>query len=178
MAKSNTKKVGQKEDKDGNSTDGKDKKEKKVRIDFLIKDAMHQDGDGNLVSAVNEEGLLVAVPKKILSSDQKTVEYAGWDNRRHKPLKKSAFASMAIFLQFQAYVARLSALRLVKLAENKEAKADRLLKFGDEATRKKAEKVIKMREQLAKLEQQLEEEGVKVDDKDSKDSKDSKNTDD
>jgi hypothetical protein len=136
-------------------------KEKKEKIDFPIKEAKYRNEEGQIVTAINEENLLIAVPKTILGENDK-VEYAGWDNRKHKPLKRTDFAGMATFLQFQGHSARLHAARLIKIAEDKEQKADRLLKFGDENTRKKAAKVAKMREQLAALEQQLSAEGINV----------------
>lgn len=140
------------------------KKEKpKGRIDFPKKTAMYRDKAGQIVTALNAENLLIAVPATISDADGRT-EYAGYDSRKHKPLKKSDFVSMANYLQFQGYTARLHAAKLVKIAEDKEAKASRLLKFGDEQTRKKAAKVAKMRDQLAALEKQLTEEGIDVKD--------------
>lgn len=161
MAKNNTgvKKVGSTEPKTAEP-----KVEKpKGRIDFPMKSAMYRDKDGNVVTAINGESLLVAVPKTIMDGELKVV-YAGYDSRKHKPLKKSNFASMATYLQYQGYIARLRAHRLVKIAEDKEKKASRLLKFGDEQTRKKAAKISKMRDQLAALEKQLTAEGIDVKD--------------
>lgn len=136
------------------------KKSKAVKMDFPVKDAKYRNAEGQIVSAVNEDDLLIAVPVKILDGD--TVVYSGFDVRKHKPLKKSVFASSAGYLKFQAHLTRIRAERMLKIAEDKEAKATRLLKFGDEQTRKKAAKVAKMREQLAALEKQLGEEGIDV----------------
>lgn len=134
----------------------------KGRVDFPKKTALYVDKEGNHVSAVNAEGLLITVPGKV-AKDNKVV-YAGFDLRRHKPLKKTDFASMATFLQFQGYVARLKSELYLKIAEGQEAKADRLSKFGDEVTRKKAAKIARMREQLKALEAQLTEDGIDVKD--------------
>jgi hypothetical protein len=137
-------------------------KEPKGRIEFPRKTAQYVNSAGALDSAINTEDLLIAVPAKIVK-DGKTV-YAGFDLRKHKPLKKSDFASMALFMQFQGYVAMLKAEFYIKIAEDRKAKADRLLKFGDEATRKKAAKIARMREQLKALTDQLAEEGIDVTD--------------
>jgi len=134
----------------------------KGRVDFPKKSAMYRDKDGNVITALNAEGLLLAVPATILDGEK--VVYSGFDPRKHNPLKKSDFVSMATFLQYQGYVARSRAARLIKVAETKEAAASRLLKFGDEQTRKKAAKIAKMRDQLKALEMQLMEEGIDVSD--------------
>jgi len=141
---------------------GKKEEKEKGRVDFSIKDAKYRDKDGNVVTAVNGDGLLVAVPVPIKDADGKIL-YAGYNARKHLPLKKSEFASITEYLRYQAFVARIKAAILVKNAEEKEAKANRIEKFGDEATRKKAQRVAKMREQLAALENQLKSEGVNVD---------------
>ena len=147
----------------GNNKPDTAKKEEKVkgRIDFPKKAAKYRDKDGNIVTAINAENLLIAVPRKIVDKDNgDVVLYAGFDSRKHLPLKKTDFASMAFYLQYQGYVARQRAQRLIKTAENKEAAATRLLKYKDEATRKKAAKRDRMRKELAALEKQLEDEGV------------------
>lgn len=156
---SDVKKVGTPEKPE--TTEPKEEKQK-GRIDFPVKSAKYQDKDGKVVTAINAENLLIAVPKTIKEGDK--VVYAGYDPRKHNPLKKSHFASMSGYLQYQGHVARIRAARLIKIAETKEASAARLLKFGDEQTRKKAAKIAKMREQLAALEKQLTEEGIDVKD--------------
>jgi hypothetical protein len=164
MAKTNNVNKVSPTDKDkknaGTEADPKAKKPKVEKIDFPKKDAQYRNPDGQVVTAVNEEGLLIAVPVTI--KDGETVVYSGYDVRKHKPLKKTDFASSANFLQFQAHSIRLKAERMLAVAKDKETKAERLLKFGDEQTRKKAAKVAKMREQLAALEKQLSEEGIDV----------------
>lgn len=136
------------------------KKKKKSRIDFPVAEAKYRNDDGKIVSAVNAENLLVAVPKPIKDGDK--IVYAGFNHRKHNPLKKSAFASMATYIRFQAYLNRLKAAVLIKSAEEKETKAARIEKFGDEATRKKVQKVARMREQLEALEKQLKEDNIDV----------------
>jgi len=144
------KKVGQKEQKDV----------KKGGIDFPVKAAKFIDENDKLVSAVNKDGLLIAVPKTI-EKDGKIL-YEGFDTRKYNPLKKGDFADIATYLDCQAFVAREKGNRLIALADDKEKKAERIRKFGDEVTRKKAAKVARMREQLAVLEQQLTSEGIDV----------------
>lgn len=163
MAKQNSavKKVGA-----NDKPDSANKEEKiKGRIDFPKKAAMCRDKDGNVVTAINTEQLLIAVPKTIVDKDDETkILYAGFDTRKHLPLKKADFASMAFYLQYQGYIARSRAQRLIATAENKEAAAARLLKYKDENTRKKAAKRDRMRKELAVLEKQLEQEGVATED--------------
>jgi len=135
-------------------------KEEKGRIDFPIKDAKYRDKDGNVVTAVNADGLLIAVPQPIKDGDK--VIYGGFNTRKHKPLKKGVFASIADYMRYQAYVGRIRAAVLVKRAVELEKKAERIAKFGDDATRRKVQKVSKMKEQLALLQKQLKEEGVDI----------------
>ena len=158
MARTKVNKVGA-----GETTKPEEKKEK-GRVAFPIKDAMYRQSKENgnaVVTAVNGDGLLIAVPKP-LKDDAGKIIYAGFNSRKHLPLKKSDFASIVEHIRYQAYIARLKAVALIKSAEEKEAKADRIAKFGDDATRKKAQKVARMREQLKLLEQGLVEEGVDI----------------
>ena len=142
-----------------------DAKEKdKGKVDFVAKDAQYrqstEDG-GAVVSAVNADGLLIAVPKPIKDAEGKIV-YAGFNVRKHNPLKKDAFVGLAEYLRFQAFVSRVRAAILIKGAEDKEKKAMHIAKFGDEETRKKVARMARMKEQLATLTAQLVEEGVDV----------------
>ena len=145
----------------GKTTKLEEKKEK-GRIAFPVKDAKYRDKDGNVVIAVNGDGLLIAIPVPIKDADGKVV-YAGYNNRKHLPLKKSDFAEITMHIRYQAHIARLKAVILIKSAEEKEAKASRIEQFGNETTRKKAQKVARMREQLKVLEAGLVEEGVDID---------------
>lgn len=133
----------------------------KGRVDFPTKDAMYKDSEGNIVSAVNEAGLLIAVPVPVKDAEGKVV-YAGYNNRKHNPLKKTDFASVATFMRFQAHTCRLKAAVLIKAAEEKEKKAERIEKFGDEKTRKAVQRIAKMRENLAALEAQLKGDGIDI----------------
>ena len=145
--------------KNGTETDEK----KKGRIDFPIKGAKYVNADDALVSAVNKDGLLIGVPITVKDGEGK-VTYAGFDIRKHKGLGKAAFADIATYMRYQAFINRERAARLIALADEKDKKADRIEKFGDEATRKKAAKVARMRETLAAMEAQLVEEGVDIED--------------
>ncbi len=157
--KSNVNKVGQVAAPEPNKADAKKEKEK-GRVAFNIKDAMYRDKEGNVVTAVNGDGLLVAVPQPIKEDDK--VVYAGYSVRKHLPLKKSEFAALTGHIRYQAYVSRVKAAILVKNAIEKEKKADRIDQFGNEETRKKAAKVARMREQIAILEGDLTKEGVDI----------------
>lgn len=140
-----------------------DDKKDSGRIDFDIKGAQYRNDEKQVVSAVNTEGLLIAVPKPLKDAEGKVI-YAGFNCRKHVPLKKSDFASITTYMRHQAYVARVKAAILIKGAEDKEVKAARMEKFGDDATRKKVAKMARMREQLAALQTQLKEDGVDISD--------------
>lgn len=162
MAKQNSgvKKVGANEKPETQTTT---KEKPKGRIDFPKQAAMYRDKEGKMVTAVNAENLLIAVPSRIVDKDDgDKILYAGFDTRKHLPLKKADFVSMAFYLQYQGYIARERAQRLITTAENKEATATRLLKYKDENTRKKAAKRDRMRKELAALEKQLADEEVDV----------------
>ena len=145
------------------ATDATAKEEKKTgRIEFSIKDAKCLNENADLVSATNEDGLLTIVPKSVKDAEGKKVLYAGFNVRKHLPLKKADFAGLATYMRYQAFVARSKAVVLIKSAEDKEAKASHIEQFGDEITRKKVQKVARMREQLATLQTQLEADGVDI----------------
>ena len=163
MAKTNSgvKKVGANEP----ATQPKTEEKVKGRIDFPKKTAMYRDTEGKMVTAINAENLLVAVPTRIIDpKDGDKILYAGFDTRKHLPLKKADFVSMATYLQYQGFIARERAQRLITIAENKETTAARLLKYKDENTRKKAAKRDRMVKELAALEKQLAEEGTATED--------------
>lgn len=157
MAEATTNKVTPGEEPTAEATTDEKKKES-TRTDFPKDDALYRDKENNVVSAVNTDGLLIAVPKPIKEGGK--VIYAGFNTRKHNPLKKGDFADLPNFMLHQAFVARVRAAILLKSAEDKEAKAARMAKFGDEETRKKVQKMARMKEQLATLEAQLKEDGV------------------
>lgn len=132
------------------------------KLIFSIADAQYTDAKGNVVTAINADGKLLAVPKPIRDAEKKVV-YVGYDPRKHQPLKKDDFASVATHLRFQAFVALFKAAVFKKLSDAKIEKAEHLEKYGDEATRKRVTKLKKMQEQMATLTKQLTAEGVKVD---------------
>lgn len=147
-----------------NKTDGKgntkDTKEKKVkRIDFPMDTAVYVDADGKIVPAVNDDKLLVAVPIPIKDEAGK-VTYAGFNTRKHNPLKKTDFANLQTHLRYQGFINQIRAAVLLKKAAEMEDKAKRIEKFGDEATRKKVARMAAMKKQLAVLTAQLEEDGI------------------
>ena len=154
MAKSTVNKV---------TTDTKTTEEPVVkgRVDFVVKDAKYRNDKNEIVSAVNEDGLLIAVPKPLRDEAGKVV-YAGFDTRKYLPLKKGVFASIADYMRYQAFVARIRAAILIKGAVLKEKKADQIAKYGDNETRRKVAKVAKMREALKILEKQLKDEKVDI----------------
>lgn len=144
------------------TTESKKKKEK-GRIDFPIKEAQYRNDKGEVVTAVNEDTLLIAVPIPIKDEAGKVL-YAGFNPRKHLPLKKGDFAGLAEYLRYQAFIARYKASQLVKLGDEKLTKAKHIEKFGDEETRKKVAKYAKLKEQLEKLQKTLEAEEVDISD--------------
>ena len=152
-------------DEESNSEANDDKKQENKKVDFPVADTLYEDADKNVVSAVNGEGLLIAVPRPIFGKPEteggeRTVVYAGWNSRKHAPLKKSHFATDVVYIYYQAFVARIKAAILVQSAELKEKRASRLKKFGNDKQRKDANKLIKMREAMKLLTMQLEADGV------------------
>lgn len=155
--KSNVQKVNANQT-EATTEETKDKKEK-GRIDFPIKDAMYRDADGNVVTAVNGDGVLIAVPIPVKDENGKVI-YAGFNTRKHLPLKKANFASLATHLRYQAFVSRAKALASIKRAEELEGKATRIEQYGDESTRKKVAKLARMVAAAKKIQASLEAEGV------------------
>lgn len=138
--------------------DKKDKKEK-GRVAFPILNAMYRDGESNVVTAINGDNVLIAVPVPIKDDSGKVI-YAGYNTRKHLPLKKADFASLATHLRFSAFVSRMKALASIKRAEELEGKATRIEQYGDESTRKKVAKLVRMRAAAEKIQKALEDEGV------------------
>jgi hypothetical protein len=139
-------------------------KEKKGRQDFPKKDAKMVDEGGKVVKGVDNKGLLLVCPKPITDGDK--VVYEGFVMAKHKPLKKADFAGMADFLEFQGFFNRQKAAKLIAVAEDREAKAERIRKYGDEETRRKVEKLQRLKDKLAAYEEQLKADGVEVPEED------------
>ena len=139
-----------------------EKKSTPSRVDFSIKEALYRNDKEEVVSAVNGDSLLIAVPKPIKEEKEgkTTVIYTGFNIRKHNPLKKSDFADEVTYLRHQAFVSRVKAAILLKAAEDKEIKANQMAQYGDEETRKKVQKMARMKEQLATLTKQLQDDGV------------------
>ena len=137
----------------------KAKKEKSKRIDFPIANALYTDADGKVVTAVNEDKVLIAIPIPIKDAEGKVI-YAGFNTRKHNPLKKTDFANLQTHLRYQAFTSKIKAAVLLKKAAELETKAVHCEKFGDEVTRKKVKRMATMRKQLDILEKQLKEDGI------------------
>lgn len=160
MAKSSVTKVNGEQ---GEQTSDTKEPKQKGRIEFAIAKAQYRNDKGEVVTAVNADGLLIAVPVPI-RDDKGKVVYAGFDVRKHIPLKKTHFASIVQLMQYQAFVARIRAAILIKGAEEKEKKAERIAKFGDDDTRRKVTKLAKMQETIKALQEQLTANGVDIND--------------
>lgn len=146
-------------------SDGK-KGRKSTKEDFVVADAKHLNAEGALVSAINGDGLLIAVPGPVKSGkkgdENREVLYAGWNIRKHVPLKKSHFADEVTYILYTAFVCKVKAAVLFASAEQKEARARNLQKFGNEKQRKDANKLIKMRAAMKLLTKQLKDDGVDI----------------
>ncbi len=97
--------------------------------------------------AVNADGLLTIAP-------------SDFHFRKHKPLRKEAFASESIYLKHQSLIATQKAEFFATKASELAGKAERLEKFGSEAARKTASKLAKAKAQMATLRQQLIDTGM------------------
>ena len=152
--------MAKKSDGNGATTDTEEKKSK--RIDFPMAEALYVDGAGNTITAINDDKLLIAVPIPIKDADGKVL-YTGFNTRKHNPLKKTDFANLQTHLRYQGFINTIRAAVLLKKAEELETKANRIEKFGDEATRKKVARMAAMKKQLTVLAAQLEEDGIDLD---------------
>lgn len=95
----------------------------------------------------NDKGLLIAVP-------------ADYNPKEHIALSKKDFADTATFFEFRSAMMKRAAARMTDAADKMLARAERLRKYGDEETRKKAERLARYKEQVAELEKYLSEQGI------------------
>ena len=100
-----------------------------------------------LAGATNEEGLLILAPED-------------FNSRKHFPLKKEQFVSESVYLKYQSLVASQKAEFYAQKAKELAGKAERLEKFGSDAARKAAEKLVRAKKQMAILRKQLEDSGM------------------
>ena len=87
----------------------------------------------------------------------------GLNFKKNKPLTKKDFADTAAFLEYRAEALKARAAGFVESAKKLTEKVEMLRKYGDDETRKKAEKLSKLREQMALLEKELEDQGIDID---------------
>ncbi len=87
----------------------------------------------------------------------------GFDFRKNCPLTRKDFADTASFLEYRGEALTHRAASFTELAAKMAAKVANIRKYGDEETRKKAEKLARLREQMAALEAELGEAGIDVD---------------
>lgn len=148
----------------GESTgDGEKKDRKPAKTAFNIAGAKQIDGEGNIVTAVNGDGLLIAVPVPIRDTADKTnLLYEGWNARKHAPLKKNDFIDEVAYIRYQAFALKVRAAIMIQSAEQKEERANQLAQFGSEAARKKVAKLLAMKKAMADIQKQLEDEGIDI----------------
>ena len=96
---------------------------------------------------LNEDGKIATVPTE-------------YDPIKNKPIKKSDFADSSIAMDFRAHCRVFRADKFTDLAAKLVRRAERVRKFGDEDTRKKALKRERLIEALAAVNAELEAEGI------------------
>lgn len=110
--------------------------------------------------AVDESGNAVMIDDgaggQVQQRNKLTAVPTDYDAKKYAKLKSSDFADEAVYMDFRAAEAQ----RLVTLFSNR---ARKLRTLGSVADRARANKLIKMRENMAKLAAQLKAEGVDVD---------------
>lgn len=127
----------------GGTTGDKVKKTKVERPEF------------DLATATNEEGKAVAG-----RTDGKLqgIPY-NFDSKKFKGLKGTAFADKSTFMEFRAWQMELGIQDKLAAIAKMRKDAVKLRSMGDEATRKKASRLMKHRSALAALEAELSEDG-------------------
>jgi hypothetical protein len=104
-----------------------------------------------------------APAKDILNADGLMTSVPGdFDYRKNKPLKKTAFASEDVYIDYQGLVAEQKAAFFTELAKERRDRADHLRKFGDADTRRKAKKLERATKQALLLQKELEAQGIDV----------------
>jgi hypothetical protein len=83
-----------------------------------------------------------------------------WDVRKNLPLGKKDFVDSASFFEFRSMVTRRSAQKFLDAADKIDARVAAFRKYGDDSTRKKAEKLARMQAACAALEKELGDEAV------------------
>ncbi len=173
---------GANDDSSDATGDGKRKKKDNGKVDFPIANAQYRNADGAVVTAATTEAVtaddgtssdvtkLLAVPRPIFdeggevdeTTGKKPVLYAGWNHRKHNPLKKDDFVDEAEFVNFQAFTFRIKAAVFMEKAKVAEKRALRLKRFGNQVHRKLVDKIAKMREQLATFEKLAQDENIDI----------------
>ncbi len=132
--------------------EGEGKKSKKIKkSEFKITDeTVVKDASGKLISAVDEEGDLVCGTPEGFSFDL------------HKPLKKSAFAKSGFFMAHRAALLEFKGNKIIKMAQDMKAKADKFIAAGDDKAAKSLKKAEKTLVHLEMLKKELADSGVNV----------------
>lgn len=89
---------------------------------------------------------------------------AGFDLKKHNPIKKAHFDKTSQYLRHRAFLNRQKAEVITAQAVEFETKADRMEKFGDEATVKKVKKIERLQGTLTNLTKELEAAGINIQD--------------
>lgn len=105
--------------------------------------------DGKQVPLVNADGKLVGVP-------------VGYDYAKHKAPKRGDFYDEADFYEWKSTVYASQAQRLAKRSESLLENSRQMRKFADPAQRALVKRRVRLAEQMAELDAQLEADGVDV----------------
>lgn len=87
----------------------------------------------------------------------------GYDEKKHKPLEKSDFASPTVWATYRARELRAKAARMIAAADRLEAEAATEAQFGDPAKRQQVKRLQKLLGAVGELTEILKGEGVDVD---------------
>ncbi len=121
--------------------------------------SMAVNADGG--SIVNDKGLLLVVPITVPGpTEDDPPVFPGFDSKLHKPLKKTDFASVDVYMDYRANIAQAAGEQFLRLAETLIRRAEKIRQFGDDSTRRKADRLRRYQEQAITLLKQLREAGV------------------
>jgi hypothetical protein len=142
----------------GGKAETKTVEEKDSRSIYDYSKAVAADGTTTIL---NEEGKLMEFPGEVLDTEG-VVTQPAFNPNKNKPLTKEDFGDKAGYWLHQAGVLELRAKASLELAAKRRADAAEHRKYGDEKTRRKVSKLSAMKAQIAKLQEELDSEGVDV----------------
>lgn len=118
--------------------------------------------DGKRVSILNDGGKLTEIPSEQKNAKGEVLQ-EGYDPSKHKPLSKKDFADGSVALGFRATMLEYRGNKFLEQARSMKAKAEAFSKYKNDAKRKAAMKLEKIRKQAAALEAVLAEDDATTD---------------